>query len=441
MARQRKSIAIVSAAGGRARGGYFCPIIMAYFKMPRPATLQLPPVVGAGQLPTMPATAVELDARATVAEHAAAAATAAALPPQLAHLVPVAVPAVHTAERTVATPTIPVPADLATFAKLDKYEPRGMHEFFMGAAPAPIVWAGAEGHTVWDRHGNRWLDFTGAIISANAGHSNPRIVAALEGQLASKLIHSYSYATEVRAEYVEYLVEHTPPQFEKAFLCSAGTEALENALKVMRASGSTAGKRRLGTVGFAGNYHGRTMGAIQMAGGRQAGNNWVGPSDGQDMWTLPWPLPEGVNGAGPEAVADPAAFFEASMAALLQREGLDPEKDLCGMVFETFQVRPYLGKEAAPSSALQSSLAATSTSCPSTPTRLPSTWHEQQLLPSFSHYSPHQGWGAWFYPVEFVHAAVGFCRRHGLANSGTVALLHPPLTFVRLFNRHAERDF
>jgi hypothetical protein len=55
------------------------------------------------------------------------------------------------------------------------------------------------------------------------------------------------------------------------------------------------------------------------------------------MWSLPFPYPAGVEGAGPEAYADPAAFFEQSMAALLAREGLDPARDLCGVIFETFQ--------------------------------------------------------------------------------------------------------
>jgi hypothetical protein len=52
-------------------------------------------------------------------------------------------------------------------------------------------------------------------------------------------------------------------------------------LKVMRAEGARLGKRRLGTLSFGGNYHGRTMGAAVLAGQRDA-NPWILDSDGQD---------------------------------------------------------------------------------------------------------------------------------------------------------------
>ena len=64
---------------------------------------------------------------------------------------------------------------------------------------------------------------------------------------------------------MEYLIDNTPAQFEKAFLLSAGTEATEVALKLMRMKDHLLAKE-VGDNLFEGAYHGRTMGAQFMNG-------------------------------------------------------------------------------------------------------------------------------------------------------------------------------
>ena len=83
--------------------------------------------------------------------------------------------------------------------------------------------------------------------------------------LRKPLLHTYTYLSKERIEYLEYLINNTPAQFEKAFLLSAGTEATEVALKLMRMKGSLINKK-LGIICFEGAYHGRTMGAQFMNG-------------------------------------------------------------------------------------------------------------------------------------------------------------------------------
>ena len=124
----------------------------------------------------------------------------------------------------------------------------------------PVVWDRAEGFQVHDAWGNTWIDFTSTIFVTNAGHGNAEIIDSLQAVLRKPLLHSYTYATKERADYIEQLVKVTPAQFEKAFLLSAGTEATECALKLMRLQAAKTGKRRPGILCFEGNWHGRTMG-------------------------------------------------------------------------------------------------------------------------------------------------------------------------------------
>ncbi|MSS73574.1 MAG: aspartate aminotransferase family protein [Candidatus Latescibacteria bacterium] len=260
---------------------------------------------------------------------------------------PVEVPRVETRHRRIVT-KIPVPESLEIFETLDRYESSAMH------GQLPVVWDRAEGFQVHDPWGNTWIDFTSSIFVTNAGHGNPRIVEALREVLDRPLLHAYTYATRVRADYLRYLIASTPPQFEKAFLLSAGTEATECALKLMRTNGWKQGKRRPGILAFEGNWHGRTMGS-QMISHNPEQKAWIGYQD-PHIFHLPFPYPW-----REDAVRDPRAFFRTHMSELLQKEGLDPEKDLCGVMLETFQ-----------------------------------------------------GWGALFYPPEFVQEAAAFARARGM---------------------------
>ena len=46
----------------------------------------------------------------------------------------------------------------------------------------PVFWERASGCSVWDVDGNRFLDMTAAFGVASAGHSHPRVVAAVQSQ-------------------------------------------------------------------------------------------------------------------------------------------------------------------------------------------------------------------------------------------------------------------
>ena len=115
-------------------------------------------------------------------------------------LTPVAVPAVQTKYRTIRTP-LPVPESLPVFEELKRSEPRSM----MGQPP--IVWHRAEGCTISDRWGNRWIDWSSGVLITNAGHGRPEIAAALRRAIDAPLHATYVFVHEGSATLTRMLRE------------------------------------------------------------------------------------------------------------------------------------------------------------------------------------------------------------------------------------------
>lgn len=260
---------------------------------------------------------------------------------------PKTVPLVNTKYRKIVT-QIPVPESLSIMEDLDKYESRSMHGQY------PIVWQKAKGCQVYDYWGNIWLDFTSTIFVTNSGHGNPAISKAIKEVADKPLLHAYNYYTKERADYIKYLIENTPANFEKAFLLSAGTEATECALKLMRVYGQKINKRHLGVICWEGAWHGRTLGA-QMMGYNAQQKDWIGYQD-PNIYHLPYPYPW-----REKAMKDPEKYFNDSIDFLIERYNLNPETDLCGMMIESAQ-----------------------------------------------------GWAATFYPKEYIKAAEKFAKKYNL---------------------------
>ena len=236
---------------------------------------------------------------------------------------PQQVESIKTKFRTIQT-KIPVPESIPLLEEVYQNESHSMH------GQMPIIWDHAEGFQVYDSWGNCWIDFSSTIFVTNAGHGNPKIIQALKDVLAKPLLHTYTYTSPERASYLKYLIAKTPAQFEKAFLLSAGTEATEAALKLMRLNGQKKGKRRGGIICFEGNWHGRTLGA-QMMGWNPSQKEWIGYHD-PNIHHLPFPYPW-----RKDAVARPREYFRESLHKLLSEKQLDAEKDICGVMMESFQ--------------------------------------------------------------------------------------------------------
>ena len=227
---------------------------------------------------------------------------------------------IKTKNRLIKT-VIPAPGTHTLIKNLSKVESRSMH------GQIPIAWDRAENFNIYDLAGNKFIDFTSTIFVANIGHSNPRLLKYLNLSLKNKLIHSYAYINKVRNEYLKKLISFAGKNFEKAFLMSAGTEATEAALKLMRMHGIRQKKRKLGIICFDGNWHGRTLGSQMMSGNKKQ-KDWIGYHD-KDIHHIPFPYPWDIKNDNGEKL------LLNSLKKLAKK--IDIKKDICGVMIETFQ--------------------------------------------------------------------------------------------------------
>lgn len=187
-------------------------------------------------------------------------------------LIPKEVPLVKTRYRTIQT-QIPVPASLPILQALQTYEPRSM------TGQPLILWDRAEDVSVYDRWGNKWLDWSSGVLVTNAGHGVPEIRDAVKWAVDKPLLHHYCFPGESRLALVQKLVEIAPDELNKVFLLTTGSEATENAIKIARTYGQrTGGPEKIGIVTFTHAFHGRTLGAQQL-GGIPGLKQWIGHLD------------------------------------------------------------------------------------------------------------------------------------------------------------------
>ena len=162
---------------------------------------------------------------------------------------------IQTAHRRIATP-IPHPDDREIIETLRRCEPRSM-----GGQPL-VLWDRAEATTVYDRHDNKWIDFSSGVLVTNAGHGQPAATEAIVKTAQRSLHHSYCFPNAERAALAEYLADRCAPDYlDKVFLLTTGSEAVECAIKVARAHAhKTGGAEKDYIVTFSEAFHGRTMG-------------------------------------------------------------------------------------------------------------------------------------------------------------------------------------
>lgn len=238
------------------------------------------------------------------------------------NLAPRDVPEVRTKHRRIRT-KIPVPQSLKLLEKIKKYESSNVMD------QLPVIWDHAKGYQVFDSWGNAWIDFTSSIFVTNAGHGNGHIIKRIKEQLDKPLLHSYSYPTPIRVEFLEKLISIMPPYLEKASLFSSGTEASERAIKLSRYYGMKFTPRKSVIVGGEGNFHGKTMGS-QMAGGQQDGKKWIGYLD-PNMVHMPFPYPWVLESTG---LSGEELFFRD--LKVLEEKGVNL-KEIAAFFVESFQ--------------------------------------------------------------------------------------------------------
>ncbi len=150
---------------------------------------------------------------------------------------------------------IPGPKSRALMARREAAIPRGPSN------ATPVFAARADGATIEDVDGNRYLDFAGGIGCLNIGHRSPRVLSAIREQL-EKHLH-LCFAVTPYESYValaEKLNALAPGNFpKKTILLNSGAEAIENSIKIARAY-----TKRPAVICFEDAFHGRTLLAMSL---------------------------------------------------------------------------------------------------------------------------------------------------------------------------------
>jgi taurine--2-oxoglutarate transaminase len=144
------------------------------------------------------------------------------------------------------------------------YELDRKHVFHSWSAQAsldPGVITKAEGSYVWDRYGNRLLDFTSQLVFTNLGHQHPRVVRAIQEQAATLCTVAPAYANSARSEAARLIASHTPGDLNRIFFTNGGADANEHAVRMARLH--TGRHKVLSTYR---SYHGGTQLAVNLTG-------------------------------------------------------------------------------------------------------------------------------------------------------------------------------
>jgi 4-aminobutyrate aminotransferase / (S)-3-amino-2-methylpropionate transaminase / 5-aminovalerate transaminase len=230
---------------------------------------------------------------------------------------PVEVPLLETRYRRIVSP-LPHPDSVPILEKIRSREPRASE------CQPPILWDCAEDVCVFDKFGNKWLDFTSGVLVTNAGHNAPEVQRAIIETAQQGLLHSFAFANEKRGELADYLTNLAPDGLDKVFLLSTGAEAIEFAIKCCRAHGvKVGGERKVAMIGFDRGFHGRTLGA-QQVGGIPGQKDWIVTRDPK-MFTAPFP----------DGFWQEDTRFE-TFENTVSEQGLKPD-DIAGVVMESFQ--------------------------------------------------------------------------------------------------------
>jgi len=130
-----------------------------------------------------------------------------------------------------------------------------------------------EGVYVWDKHGQRYLDFSGSAAVNFIGHGVGEIPAAMAEQARHlEFVHSSQFTTPIAEEYAQELLEFAGDGFSggAVYFTSGGSESTETALKLARQYQVEAGEsKRHQILSRSQSYHGATLGALSVSGNKK----------------------------------------------------------------------------------------------------------------------------------------------------------------------------
>jgi acetylornithine/N-succinyldiaminopimelate aminotransferase len=128
----------------------------------------------------------------------------------------------------------------------------------------PIALSHGQGSRVWDVNGKAYLDALAGIAVNTLGHNHPKLVPALQDQLA-KIIHSSNYYHVPNQEKLAAKLAELAG-LTNVFFCCTGLEANEAAIKLARKWGHDRGIERPQIVVYEKAFHGRSIATLSATG-------------------------------------------------------------------------------------------------------------------------------------------------------------------------------
>ena len=128
-----------------------------------------------------------------------------------------------------------------------------------------------EGCFIVDSDGRRYFDGSGGAAISSLGHSNARVVTAVQDQVTKlAFAHTSFFTSEPAEELANLLIKNAPGTLDKVYFVSGGSEAIEAALKLARQYHIENGQpERRHFISRRQSYHGNTLGALAVG-----GNEW-----------------------------------------------------------------------------------------------------------------------------------------------------------------------
>ena len=202
-----------------------------------------------------------------------------------------------------------------------------------------------EGSWLHIKGGRKVLDLTCGIAVTPVGHAHPRVVAAVQEQVA-KLSHICAGVAlyEPNVALAERLAEISPAGLDTVFFGNSGAEAIEGSVKLAR---QVTGRQ--GIIVFRGGFHGRTTGAASLTTSKAAYRRGYGALL-PEIHTAPFPYPLACRIGEPHDAEACGEHSLAEIEAMLEHE-IPPEH------VAAFLLEPVLGEGgyvAAPASFLKS---------------------------------------------------------------------------------------
>jgi acetylornithine/N-succinyldiaminopimelate aminotransferase len=157
-----------------------------------------------------------------------------------------------------ATPSASPPAAPVSVVELEK------QYLLQNYGRYPLVLHRGKGCYVYDTAGKRYLDLIAGIGVNALGHAHPRLMKVIREQ-AARMIHcSNLYYHEYQGPLAARIAKASG--LDRVFFCNSGTEAVEGALKMIRAHGRKINPEKFETVALYDSFHGRTFGALSITG-------------------------------------------------------------------------------------------------------------------------------------------------------------------------------